>query len=184
MASWLSFPDRLLSWFERLSAFQAIPFGPRGYESTKWAYSLWRELFAAWFDAEQLFHQSRQLADTGEKWKKCTHHRRNSPGFVTARPEPSVLPFSFRIRTFSGGDCANKHMLWTARKWTSLPGRVGAPSTGRIDGVVKNDDSRSGRRVHSCVKRPHGVRRGEQCIALESEEPDRRGEAQNCLQIL
>jgi GT2 family glycosyltransferase len=42
-------------------------------------------------DPEQFFHQSRQFADTGKKWKKRKHHRK-LPGLVAARPELSVLP--------------------------------------------------------------------------------------------
>jgi hypothetical protein len=73
-----------------------------------------------------------------EKSGKSASIIAETPRVGRCRPEPSVLPLGFRIRTFSGGDCANKHMPWTARKWTSLPGRVGAPSR-RIDGVGTSD---------------------------------------------
>src|SRR5208282_1608000 len=83
MASRLSLPPRRLSWFKRLSALQAIPFGTGGYESAKWAYSLWRELLDARFHPQPLFHQRRQITETRKKWKKCKHHSlKLPPGFL------------------------------------------------------------------------------------------------------
>ena len=67
----LCLPSGLLSWFEKFAAFQAMAFGARGDESTKWAHAIAGGLVVAWLHSGQFLQQRRQerkhAAETGKE---------------------------------------------------------------------------------------------------------------------